>query len=246
MRKEKIIKLIVLNVTIAVLNVILFSPGLVGLRFEGESIFKTALAATVILMSMIIFVVGNYKIVREAEKKIKVDEIDSVMDYIDALEQNRTKKTFAKDIGILLEQIEKLEKKKDTIKELLLDKFTSSEMSYSKFEGVIISIQKIFYMNIKSILNKLNIFDQEDYDQMRRENAKEKFSTDFIQTKLSIYNQYIAFVRDSVEDNEQILLKLDQLLLEISKFNSLEDGELENMHAMQEIDELISKAKFYK
>lgn len=232
--------------TIAILNVILFSPGLVALRLGGTSIFKMALAATVILMSIIVFILGNYKIIQKVEMKIKVDEMDSIMDYMDALRQNSKKKTFTKDITLLIGQIEKLEKKQETIKILLLEKFSSSEMSYSKFESVIISIQEIFYMNIRSILNKLNIFDQEDYDQIRKDSAKEKFSADFIQTKLSIYNQYITFIRDSVEDNEQLLLKLDKLLLELSKFNSLEDGELENMHAMKEIDELISKAKFYK
>ena len=34
--------------------------------------------------------------------------------------------------------------------------------------------------------------------------------------------------------------------LELSKFNSLEDGELENMNAVKEVDELINKIKFYK
>ncbi len=58
-------------------------------------------------------------------------------------------------------------------------------------------------------------------------------------------NIYI-FVKDSIEDNEEILLKLDKFLFELSKFNSLEDGELENMSAIKDVDELINKIKFYK
>ena len=61
-----------------------------------------------------------------------------------------------------------------------------------------------------------------------------------------MYEEYITFVKDSVEDNEEILLKLDKVLLELSKFNSLDDGELENMNAMKEVDELISKINLYK
>ena len=61
-----------------------------------------------------------------------------------------------------------------------------------------------------------------------------------------MYEEYITFVKDSVEDNEEILLKLDKVLLELSKFNSLDDGELENMNAMNEVDELISKINLYK
>ena len=61
-----------------------------------------------------------------------------------------------------------------------------------------------------------------------------------------MYEEYITFVKDSVEDNEEILLKLDKVLLELSKFNSLDDGELENMNAIKDVDELISKINLYK
>ena len=44
--------------------------------------------------------------------------------------------------------------------------------------------------------------------------------------------------------HEQIILKLDKILLELSKFNSLED-KIENMSAMKEIEDLISKVKLY-
>lgn len=61
-----------------------------------------------------------------------------------------------------------------------------------------------------------------------------------------MFDEYIFFVKDSIEDNEEILLKLDKFLFELSKFNSLEDGELENMSAIKDVDELINKIKFYK
>lgn len=60
-----------------------------------------------------------------------------------------------------------MEKKKETMQDLLLQKFNSSEMSYSKFQKVILDIESIFYINIKSVLNKLNIFDQEEYKSKR-------------------------------------------------------------------------------
>jgi hypothetical protein len=42
------------------------------------------------------------------------------------------------------------------------------------------------------------------------------------------------------------LLKLDKLLLEISRLDSLEPGDIENMACMQEIDSLIKQTKYYK
>lgn len=231
---------------IAVADTILFSPGLLGIQMGGVSTFATAFGATAIFMSVVVFVFGNYKLIVEKKKIIQTSDIKTAEDCINALKQNYGKKTFAKDIATILEQIERFQKKKETIKDILLQKFNSTEISYSKFDGTILDVENVFYVNIKSILNKLNAFDEEDYNRIRKDGAQKKFSMEFIQTKMSIYNEYILFVKNATEDNEQIILKLDKILLEISKLNTLEDGEIENMSAMKEIDELINKTKFYK
>lgn len=231
---------------IALLNIVGFSSGILDIEIGGTSIFETAFGVTLIIMSIGVFIFGNYKLLIEKEKKIKSNEIKTSFDCIEALKNNKEKKTFSKDISILLEQIQRIEKKREMITEILLQKFSSSEMSYSKFQEGIIEIEKLFYVNIKSAINKLNIFDEGDYLLARKESRQANLSEEFIEEKISIYNEYIFFIKDSIEDNEQILLKLDKLLLELSKFDSLEDGELENMGAMKEIDELISKIKLYK
>lgn len=246
MGEGKIKKLVGLNVTIALIDIILFSPGLLGIKIGGTSILATAFGITVMLMSGVVFVFGNYSILYTKEKIIQTSEIKTEADYINALKHNYGKKTFAKEIDIIIEQIERLQKKKETIKDILLQRFDSTEMSYSKFQGAVIDLDNIFYINIRSILNKLQAFDEEDYNQIKRDSINSEFSKEFIKEKMDIYQEYITFIKDSVEDNEQILLKLDKFLLEISKFNSLEDGEIENMGAMKEIDELISNTKLYK
>ncbi|MGG7177679.1 hypothetical protein ACQPU1_08810 [Clostridium paraputrificum] len=245
MSKQKIISLIGLNLGIALLNVIIFSRGILDIRI-GSSTFESALGITLIIMSVGIFAIGNYKILIGKEKRIKSNDIKTSYDCINGLKQNKGKKTFTKDISILVEQVCRIEKKKEIIIEILLQKFNSSEMSFSKFNGVILEIEGLFYLNIRSVINKLNIFDEEDYEDIEEESGLANLSNDFIEEKRRIYNEYIFFVRDSIEDNEQILLKLDKLLLELSKFDSLEDGELENMSAMKEIDDLINKIKLYK
>jgi hypothetical protein len=119
-------------------------------------------------------------------------------------------------------------------------------MSYSKFQGAVEEVERLFYINVRSIINRLNGFDQEEYDRIKKGAGEMEFSQEFLQSKLSVYNEYISFVKASIEDNEEILLKLDKLLLETSKLDSLEEGEIENMSAMKEIDELINKVKLYK
>jgi len=67
-----------------------------------------------------------------------------------------------------------------------------------------------------------------------------------MEEKFKVYDEYIKFVDAAIEDNEQILLKLDKLLLEISGLNCIESGEMEEMAGMIEIDNLIKQAKYYK
>jgi hypothetical protein len=101
-------------------------------------------------------------------------------------------------------------------------------------------------MNIRSILNKLDAFDEGDYNFIRKKHDAGAFSQQFMEEKFKVYNEYITFVKAATEDNEQILLKLDKLLLEISDLNCIEDGQLEQMAGMIEIDNLIKQAKYYK
>jgi hypothetical protein len=241
---EKIIKILSLNIGIAVVDTIIFSPGLLGIQIIGASAFETAFGATAMLMSIIVFIFGNYSLLVEEEKIIQASEIKTADDCIDALNQNYGKRIFEKDITTILEQIEMFQKKRETIKQVLLQKFDITEISYSKFDGTISDLENVFYMNIKSMINKLNAFDEKDYRRIRKD-AEKKFSKEFVDTKMHIYGEYVSFIKNAIEDNEQIILKLDKLLLELSKFNSLEDGKIENMSAMKEIDELINKIKLY-
>ena len=245
-QQKKIIKLAGLNMGIALVNTILFSPGLLGIEIGGSSVFTTAFGITFILMSLVVFIYGNYSIITEKEKLLQTSTIKTTEDYIDALKYSFSKKTFKNDITYILEQIERLQNKNETIKDILLQKFNSTELSYQKFEGTIKAIEDVFFINIRSVLNKLNAFDEEEYCRIHESSDKEGFSTELRQTKISIYNEYISFVKDAIQDNEQIILKLDKLLLELSKLNTLESGEIENMDAMKEIDDLINKTKFYK
>lgn len=239
----KTIKIAVLNLAIAIIDIMIFSPGLLNIEIGGISAFETAFGGTVIFVSVVVLIYGNYKLLIQRERVVPSVEIKNIEDCIAALRGNYKKKTFSKDITVILGQIERFNKKEETINDILLQKFNSSEMSYSKFKSVVNNVEGLIFINIKSILNRLNAFDEGEYKSI---NKKSNFTKEVIQTRKEIYNEYISFVKNSIEDNEEILLKMDKFLLEISKFNSLEDGEIENLSQMKEIDDLISKVKFYK
>ena len=246
MKVKRISSLLGLNIAIVMLNIIIFSPGLFNIKIDFINIFQTSIGITIIIMSFIIFIIGNYKILIKEDNEIDISKLDDSEDYIEALKENSSKRVFSKDIDILLEQIERMDKKQEKIDDILLQKFTVNEMSYIKFKKTITEVRDVFYINIKSVINKINIFDEQEYEKIKKDIKNGTLNGKIEEQKKDMFDEYIFFVKDSIEDNEEILLKLDKFLFELSKFNSLEDGELENMSAIKDVDELINKIKFYK
>jgi len=237
---KKILKLAGLNIGIVILNIALFSPGLLNIQLRGSNALSIAIGGTAIFMSFVMFIYGNYKLIFQKDRTIEISDINNPKDCILALKQVYGKKTFDNDISSILEQVERFQKKKEKIRDVLLGIYNAIDKGYERFNGIIFDVEYVFNTNIKGILNKINAFDEEDYQRIRNNAVGKRVST------LSIYNEYISFVKNAIEYNEEIILKLDALLLEISKFNSMEAGEIENMNEIKEIDELIKKSKNYQ
>lgn len=235
-----------LNLGIAAANIAVFSPGLLDVDLFGAGALEAAFGSAFLVFSGSGLVYGNYKLLSEPEKAIPIGAKSTKEDYIEALNEHRGLKTFERNIDLLLDQIERLQKKNKTIRDILLQIFNASEISYQKFDAVIAEVENIFFKNIRSIINKLNAFDEEDYNFIKKQRNAGAFSEEIMEEKFKVYNEYIRFVKEATEDNEQILLKLDKLLLEISGLNCIESGELEQMAGMIEIDNLIKQAKYYK
>ena len=156
MEREKWVRLLILNLGIAAANIIVFSPGLIGLEL-GASALAAASGSTIIFLSGAGLFYGNYKLLSEPEKSIPISQISTAEGYIEALNDQRELKTFEKSIELLLDQIERLQKKNKTIREILLQIFSASEIAYKKFDAVIAEVEKIFFMNIRSVLNKIKL-----------------------------------------------------------------------------------------
>jgi hypothetical protein len=240
-----LIRLLALNLGIAAANIAVFSSGLLAVDLFGSALEK-AFGSAFLVLSGSGLVYGNYKLLSEPEKAIPIGAKSTKEDYVEALNEHRGLETFERNIDLLLDQIERLQKKNKTIRDILLQIFNASEISYQKFDAVIAEVENIFFKNIRRIINKLNAFDEDDYNFIKKQRNSGAFSEEIMEEKFNVYNEYIRFVKEATEDNEQILLKLDKLLLEISGLNCIESGELEQMAGMIEIDNLIKQAKYYK
>ena len=253
MSKKQIIKLLCLNLGIALLNVILFSAGFVGLNFSGDAL-TTALGVTVIVMSIVTFFYGNYTILfkQTSIQLFKNAELVDDKDYIGALEERREKKVFDEEISNAIDQVYRLQDKDKALDSILAQYFSPQEMTYTKFQTVIDSVQALFYNNLKKMINRMIIFDYKDYtkliNKLKNAPASDGITVASKSTgaQLKIYNEHIDYVKGLVEMNESILVKLDSLLLEISKLDDIDEAGLEELTAIQEINDLISQTKYYK
>ena len=244
MYRKRILKIVALNLGIALFNLILF--GIARIELDISDPLGFALGVAAIFLSISIFIYGNYTLLtQKAPPIMKISDIKSLDDCIIVLNRSYGKKTFDNSITTLKEQVERFNKKKTKIFGMLSEKFNVIDKVYEKFNTTIFDVEYVFLSNIKSILSKISAFDEEDYERIRHDIDQKKFSDEVITSKMVIYNEYITFVKNAIEDNEEIIIKLDALLLELSKVNSLEAGEIDNLKEIKEMDELIKKSKYY-
>lgn len=242
----RIVKLFGLVIAIVLFNIVMLSPGLIGLQIGGGNAIETASSITILIISALVLLYGSYTLLFKSPVVLAVKDIKSHEDYKEGLLHYRNNKVLKRDIDLALDQLERMDKKKAALLHVLNERFELTELSYKKFLAVIIEVEKLFFSNIKGILNKVNIFDASELSDVIDHQRTASFSNKVMEQKVALYNEYINYVKGYVGANEEILLKLDKLLLEISLLGGSDYRDIEEMPCMKEIDELIGQTKFYK
>ncbi|MGG4340636.1 hypothetical protein [Paenibacillus lautus] len=246
MNGSKSVKLLLLMAVIAIVNIVLVSPGLLGFQIGGDSAFQSASVITVWIVSVLALFYGSYVLLFKPPAVKAIQTIQTREDYIDALHHYRNVKVLKNDIALALDQLERIEKKRNALLDVLGQRFEQTELSYKKFMAVIDEVEKLFYLNIRGILNKLGVFAASDFTRMSDLPKASQLSSKVAQKKTALYQEYLAYVTGYLEANEEIMLKLDKLLLEISLLGSADYRDVEEMPCMKEIDTLIKQTKLYK
>ena len=146
MNKKQIIRLLCLNLGIIAWNVLLFSPGLIGLSMGAGALFA-ALGVTDIVMSLIGFAWGNYSLLFAPKGEMKLykgSELNQPKDFVLALENQKYKKIFVHDIDAAIEQIYRIEEKDRALDTILAQYFSPGEMTFTKFQSTVDSVQDLF------------------------------------------------------------------------------------------------------
>ena len=246
MNNLKPLKLLGLIFGIALLNIIILSPGLAGVNIRSGNALEAATGVTVLIVSVFVLFYGSYALMFKPAAAPPVKNVQNHEDYVEALNYYRNVKPLRKDVDLAVDQLERMEKKKKTLFDVLGQRFNSAELSYKKFAAVIAEVEKLFYLNARGILNKLSVFDASSFSGSAAQQGAASFSNRLMQQKTELYNEYLSYVTGYLGANEEILLKLDKLMLEISLLGSADYRDVDDMPCMKEIDALIKQTKFYK
>ena len=241
---RKIRRLLLLNGGLVVAMIALFSDALIGLRLFSGSAFSLSFAWTAIVLGVLVFIGGNWRLLRTEVPKPKLPDAPTLADSVAALTKALDHgDVFDETIHKNIEQVGRFERKRDIARKLLRQKFTAGEISDQKFSAVLRDVEAVLQLNIRSILNKIYAFDVAEYEQ----NPQAHYQDEALKReKLGIYHEYMDFVNSATKTNEDILLKLDKILLELSRYDSLEHSDVQKLPAMIEMDELIKHANLYK
>lgn len=231
---------------VVILNIIVFSPGLLGTQIARGHALESASAVTLLFISLMLVLYGSYSLLIKPPEELTPSRLETYEDYITGLNRYRNVKALKNDVLLAIEQLERIKKKKSALRDVLIQRFDASELSFRKFESVIQDAEKLFLIYIRGILYKLSVFDASEYKLFADKQQPPPFTTTLVQKKSAFYKEYFVYVAGCLNSNEEILLKLDQLLLELSRLDSMDHNAVENMPCMKELSTLISQTKLYQ
>ena len=245
MNPKKLRQLFLLNAIIVLVNIAVFSKAFFGFSLLVGSTLGMSIAWFTVISTAFAFLKGNSTLLQKTEThKLIAQKVNCLEDCVLVFEEAiQNGDVFDNDIVKNLEQIKRFKRKQKTIKEMLLQKFAVNELTYQKFNNVLNEVENLIYVNMRSILNKIAAFDVDEYEALQKKGFP---PNEVSPEKMEIYNEYISFVKEATKTNEDILLKLDKMLLEVSRYNSISSGDVNNLPVIVELDELIKNAKLYR
>lgn len=237
--KNKLIKLVALSFGFIIFNIIIFSNWAIGIKL------LSFLGISIMVISSILFLLGLLYILNK-KKNIKdlSNNLSSDKDFIKELTICMSKQEFKEESISALSQIDRLAKKTDMLDMILTQHFSKESLTYQKFNCTILGVKKLFYENLKKMILKIKIFDQDEYNNIAKENKH--ISTQAALKRNAIYKEYLNYAGIIIEKNEDILIKLDDLILEIAKLEDVEESNIEDLTMIQEVNDLIEQTKYYK
>jgi hypothetical protein len=160
------------------------------------------------------------------------------------IDDKNSLEAFTPDFVSLKDQIDSFHRKKKAVEGLLQGHFSETEMTYVRFKSTLDDAESVFLRNIRSVLIRLNAFDEADFNRLR--DGGDRFTDEIAAEKKRIYGEYFEYGKTVVRNNDAILIKLDAFLSEISKLGSFDAEDADGIEAVKDLEALVSNVKKYK
>lgn len=196
MKKGVIVKLVVFNISVILINVLAI------LAFDispfSEDPIKIAASVTIIAMSVISFFVLNYRwLTAPSEEPVNADVLNK-NNYRMALQKyKRINPVLDDEIDLTIHQIESIGRKKEKLIEVLNRNQTYNENFIDTAEETEI----VILSNARYILNRITIWDEKDYK---------------VNQNKPVYQENLSVIKRVLDKNEEILIGFDRFLMEAS------------------------------
>ena len=242
---KKIMKLIAVNLGIAVLAVILYSPGLIGLRLSDYSIFRAGMSIIAALVLIAVFFLANITLLKDPDQKpVTLEEVPDLEKAKNILKDHYSGRYFGNMAKTASEQLDRIFKCRQRLSGILEQKFARGSMSWDKFDSVAAAAETSAIKNVVAMANRMRLFDEKEYARLQHY-REDDIPDDIQEEQLRLYQKNFDNVRSTIALNEKILLKLDALAMEISSLTSGDDAGL-NHELIHEIEKLIDETKYYQ
>ena len=242
---KKYLKLITANLTIAVIAVVLYSPGLVNLRLSDYSIFRAGMSIIAAFLLILAFFLINIRLLKEPDRRpVTLEDVRDLDKAKDILKSHCEGRYFGNLARTAADQLDRIFQCRQRLLGILDQKFTRGTMSFQKFDSVAAAAESSAIKNVVSMANRMRLFDEKEYARLQHY-REDDIPDDIQEEQLRLYQKNFDNVRSTIALNEKILLKLDALAMEISASTFNEDADLNN-ELIDEIEHLIDETRYYE
>lgn len=206
MNNKVFLRLLLITITLAFIDIILFSPGIYGLSFTLQPILFCImiLINIVTLLGEIIFL--GYS--NTAKYGYDLDKLKDINDYRQALESCYSKNSpFAHEIQQAIAQVTSIDKKNKVLNEILEQ---NNKNHYTALTDLGTQASSFLVNNVRKMLNRIAIYDADMGE--------------------NLLGEHMKYIQKLISDNENILTEFNKLLTEVSQLDdTATDDTLKNV-----------------
>lgn len=196
MNNKVFVKLAIATLILAIIDVIIFSPGIVGLSFESNMI----LFCLAIIINIALLVAEYIYLTHSTVAKYgyDLDRLKNTNDYKDALESKlRRNSPFYEEVKQALTQLDSITRKKSVLNELLEQ---NNQEHFTALIDLGNQATNFLFNNIRKILNRIAIFDSDIGNALEAEHK--------------------TYIKKLLSSNENVLIEFNKLLTEVSQMDN--------------------------